>query len=259
MRTFKALLWKEFQTLKYVWIAGVVLFYGIGFWPVFVRSGAFGSYPSQSVGGITLCFGAVYCVILVIALLCQDFQKPLEFFWRSRPVSLVRLLSVKYFVGSLTVFFISFVPLAFALLVDGRPTPTPPDYKLLSQPASFEVHILLYHTFTLMLVFSVCFLIAALVRKAVETALLSFAAILAIYFFPVVFPPLEHLSVINLINSWEDSVGLFRSQVLNIDYSHNEFAMLDRHFRLGPMVLAFDPQWLVFILSMILFSALAVG
>ncbi len=257
MKALKALVWKEVQTLKYVWIAGLLLFNGLGFWPIFFGSGIYGTHPSQSVAGISLCLGAVYCVILAISLICQDFQRPLEYFWKARPIRVSQIIGIKYALGLITVFFVSFVPLVLALAFEGRQDRGLDVFKLLTHSSDFEVHILLYHTLSLILIFSVCFLMAALVRKAVETALLSFAAILIIYFFPVVFPPLENLSVINLINTWDDSVGLFKPEVLENDSSRSEFARLDHHLAFGSFVFAFNRVWWVFAASMVSLALLA--
>ncbi|MCA9414361.1 MAG: hypothetical protein KC944_24325, partial [Candidatus Omnitrophica bacterium] len=259
MRTFKALLWKEFQTLKYVWLAGLFLFYGLGFFPAFFQSGVYASHPSQSVGGMSLSFGAVYCVILAIALLGRDFRGSLETFLRARPIPVSRILTVKYALGLFTVVMVSFVPLALALALEGTDQGGINQYKLLGHAPDFEVHILLYHPFTLSAIFSLCFLIGAWVRKAVETALLSFAAILLVYFFPVIFPPLGDFSVINLINTWEDSVGLFQTEVLQNAIPGNAFATFDHHIALPSFVLAFDNVWVGYGLSTLLISLFAVA
>lgn len=254
MKTFKALLWKEVQTLKYVWVAGFLLFYAFGFWPSLFGSGAFESRPYQSIAGISMTFGNVYCVILAISLVCRDFQNPLEFFWRARPISLVPMVMVKYFLGLVTIVAISFVPLGLALLWKTSSIGNLPDYKMYPD---FEVHILCFHTFTLILIFTVCFLTAALLRKAVESVLLSFAAILIVYFFPVVFPPLGFLSVINLTTRWEGSIAIFKPEVLLAAPGWNPLSLFNNHLNLGAFVFAFNGEWVVFVLSMVILSLVA--
>lgn len=254
MRTFKALIWKEFQTLKFVWVAGLLLFYAFPFWPSLVRSGASVNRPSESVAGISICFGAVYCVILVISLVCRDFQQPLESFWRSRPIRITQVLLIKYTLGLITVIFIAFVPLLLASLWEGPSTRNLSKFQMLPD---FQVHILLLHTFTLMAVLSLCFFVGAWVRKAVETALLSFAAILILYFFPVVFPPLESISIVNFINQWEASVGLFKPEVLVAAPGWNPLSLFNTHLNLGVFVFAFNQDWVIFVLSMVILSLVA--
>ncbi len=132
-----------------------------------------------------LLLGGVFAMLMAIATTCRDLGGGLESFWRSRPIGLVTWMTVKYAAGLVTILSITWVALGVDLLLQGA--------------SSYTLGMLVAHSFSIIVLYSVAFALSCACRRAVHAALLSLTAGLAVYFLPVVVPALEQWSVHNLI------------------------------------------------------------
>jgi ABC-type transport system involved in multi-copper enzyme maturation permease subunit len=71
------------------------------------------------------------------------------------------------------------------------------------QPIGEEVPVLIFHSFTLLTIYSIAFLLGCLVREAAKAAVLAIMATLLLYFLPVLVPPLQPLSIFAPNSGWE--------------------------------------------------------
>ncbi len=142
---------------------------------------------------VNLLGGGTLAVIIGVALACPDLQTRLHTFWRSRPIPLLSLLWAKFCVGLLIA---SIIPTT-SLLVDSIAFSTLYPESLRWSPAEYS-YTLIFHTPVLMLIYSIAFLMGCLMRKPVEAALFSAAGGVIIYFLPLIYPPIEWLSVLRV-------------------------------------------------------------
>ncbi|MDQ3039195.1 MAG: hypothetical protein M3R16_05265 [Pseudomonadota bacterium] len=212
MRSTLSLIWKEYREQRWFLIAALAIFCGF---PLIEATGRYYRPPrmppefySDSAPGLVFGLGALLAIFVAIGSTTRDLRDELHVFWRSRPIGIGAWLGVKYIVGLLTVLIACTVPmlLQFAMLYfsDTR------HYRSDEVGGALGVH-----TFTVVLIFSIAFLLGCLVRHATHAALLAVAAAMVIYFLPVVLAPLSFLSPLNLLNN--DAVTLKRGAAPVID------------------------------------------
>jgi hypothetical protein len=197
MNTLKVLLWKEWRQQRWFLLAGVILFWLVPFIGMIV--GLYTGEPidrslyhmREFVCGLTLSMGGFFAIILAVGIVCNELNSDLSNFWQSRPIGLAQWLLVKYFFG-LAVVIISCV-LCFFVLQKMFAIAAPSEFY------NSDLLVPIYHSFTLLLVYSTAFFIGVLVRQTVNAAVLSVCAGLVIYFLPLVFPPLGFLNVFTIL------------------------------------------------------------
>jgi hypothetical protein len=209
MRGMLSLFWKEYRELRWFLIVALVVFFGF---PLIEASGRYWRPPTALLGqpaikpefysdaatGIVLGFGGLLACFVAIGSTTRDLRDELHVFWRSRPVSVVRWMSVKYAAGLLTVIVACTLPMVMQFVMANVYRPYNGD------EIAGTVGL---HTFTLVLIFSVAFLLGCLVRHTTHAALLALAVMLTIYFLPVILSPLSFLSVFNLMNNETIDLG----------------------------------------------------
>ena len=193
MRQTTALLWKEAREHRWLLVASLALFLGFPLLMAAIASHhpRYPRFYSDEGEGVVLGLGGLLAVILAVGTTCRDLGGSLEGFWRSRPIGLGKLLLTKFAVGLCVLLLVTCGTLVMQLVMYAKALG--PWHK------SSSVGILLVHTFTLILVFSVSFLLGCLVRHAARAAVLSVMAGLLIYFLPMILPPLGWVSVFNII------------------------------------------------------------
>ncbi len=209
MTPTKVLAWKEWQEQRWFMLAGVTLIsvvpliiaaiivliqYIFGYPQGYQESLFFRLWHTlRNVGpGFVLSLGGAFAIFLAVGITSRDLHDPLAFFWRSRPIGVGRWLLIKYLTG-LEILLISCSAVLFPKVLMNIFVERNLQWEL------DPVVILFYHTFTLILIYSISFWLGCLVRQAARAAILSLAAGLLVYFLPVIFPPLSFMSVYTLM------------------------------------------------------------
>ncbi|UCG56432.1 MAG: hypothetical protein JSU70_16410 [Phycisphaerales bacterium] len=194
MKYGTALMWKEWRQRRWFLFAGLVIFLG---WPLFdvvvnYQPGRDVS-ASDMVEGIVTLFGGLFAILVAVAATCADLKDELACFWQSRPIAIGRWLVAKYLMGLAVVLVVLCLPLIVKICaIELSPSSSRSDLGTL--------HSLLgCHTFALILIYSIAFVTGCLIRKPVYAVILSIAGALLVYFLPLLVPPIERFSVINLM------------------------------------------------------------
>ena len=177
-----ALVWKEWHEVRaFLWIAmGVFILLPIlgGLEGLAQYSRHFEFVAMPWVVG----FGGVLAVFVAVGVTCRDLTGPIETFWRSRPVSVTRWLTIKYVIGLVVVLVGCILPLAI-------------EFAVSSDRDESLTFMMGWFPFYGAALYSIGFLAGCLVRRTSQAAMLALAAMLLVYFLPVVLPPLAWLSV----------------------------------------------------------------
>jgi len=115
-------------------------------------------FYSDSAAGIVLGCGALLAIFVAIGSTTRDLRDELHVFWRSRPIGVAQWLGTKYAVGLVTLLTACTVPLLlqFWMAADsGR------FWSVAEVGGAVGIH-----SFTVVLIFSVAFLLGCLVRHA---------------------------------------------------------------------------------------------
>ncbi len=189
MGAIRSMFWKEWSEERaFLWIA-LGVFLGL---PIIAGLEGLAQYSHrfeiQATPWVITC-GGMLALLVGVGATCRDFEIRLENFWRSRPVSIVGWLLVKYVVGLSIVLAGCIVPLA-AELAFAR------DKSALRLVAWFP--------FLWSAIYSLAFLAGCLVRRTAHAAMLGLAAMLLVYFLPMVLPPLAPLSTTSILEPWSD-------------------------------------------------------
>jgi len=181
-----SLVWKEWhETRGFLWI-GLGVFLGL---PVVAGLEAMAQYHHRfeiSASPWVAIFGGVLAVFVAAGATCRDLGDRLQDFWRSRQIGAVRWMLVKYFVGLAVVLAACLLPLGLELAFS-RQEDTPAIFMVMWMPFFWTV------------LYSLGFLAGCLVRSTAHAAMLGLAAMLLVYFLPLVLPPLHWMSVTMLI------------------------------------------------------------
>lgn len=185
MTTFTALLWKEWRELRWFLVTGL---------GIFLIMPLIGAIEGHWIHKLRLdvettpwvsSFAGVLAVFIAVGSGCRDLSDRVMIFWRSRPISVGRWLAIKYLSGLALVLLLCTLPLLVEIGVN----------RTYSHFAVDAPILLVWHPFVLMAIYSVAFLMACLVRRVTQAAMLSLVAMLLIYFLPYVLPPLNWLSL----------------------------------------------------------------
>jgi hypothetical protein len=205
MRATVSLLWKEYREQRWFLFAALAVFCGF---PLIEATGRYMRPPiappgmpaikpefySDAATGVVLAFGGLLACFVAIGSTTRDLREELHIFWRSRPVGVGRWMAMKYAAGLFTVLAACTIPVVMQfcmILASGK-----------RWYAGNEVAGTLgIHTFSVILIFSIAFLLGCLVRHTTHAALLALAVMLVVYFIPVIVGPLALLSAFNLMNN----------------------------------------------------------
>jgi len=189
MKSGKALLWKEWREIRWFLVAGVAIFIG---WPLLEAAGNYltgrGFYSADMPEMMALLLGGPFAILVAVGVTCRDLREEIACFWQSRPVSIRRWAATKYLTGLAVVLAVLCVPLVMKIFIMRA------EHEL-GQLSS----ILTCHTFTVILIYSISFLAGCLIRTPVYAVIFSGALALLVYFLPILAPPLESFSVVNIM------------------------------------------------------------
>jgi ABC-type transport system involved in multi-copper enzyme maturation permease subunit len=235
MTQTRALFWKEWFEVRGFFAIALFVFLGlplIGAAENLIARHRFDLSASTWVFGL----GGVLAVFVGVGTVVRDLNGKLEEFWRSRPVSVSRWLIVKYFTGFAVLLAALLIPLAVEITVNRK------------RDEVGVVTILAWHPFFWAAAYSIAFVVAALVRRGAHAAMLSIAALLLLYFLPLVIPPLRFLSI-----SWV----IDQSAAPQVDHQGRILAIYHR-VPWAPSVL-YRPGQLWFAAAMIALCAIALA
>ena len=180
MKQLIALVWKEWREDRaFLWI-GLGVFLGL---PMIGGLEAMAQYSRRfeiSASPWVLAFGGVLAVFVAVGATCRDFAGHLEEFWRSRPVGTTRWLMAKYLVGLAVVLVACIIPLAI---------------EVSNGHDKSALLLITWFPFLWAALYGIAFLAGCVLRRTSYAAMLALAAMLLVYFLPVVFPPLHWLKV----------------------------------------------------------------
>ncbi len=187
MKKLASLLWKEWhETRVFLWI-GLGAFLGLpcigGLESLLQYSHRFEILASPWV----MLFGGVFALFVAVGTTCRDLSPHLEDFWRSRPVSVVRWFLVKYAVGLAIALFVCVLP----LLVE----------RWLNPDTTAPWSIILWMPFLWAALYTVAFASGCLIRRPTHAAMLALAAMLLIYFLPLVLPALRAMNLADVVDA----------------------------------------------------------
>ncbi|MGD0138782.1 MAG: hypothetical protein ABSD28_07900 [Tepidisphaeraceae bacterium] len=225
MKQLTALVWKEWREDRaFLWIA-LGVFVGLpivgGLEEIVQYSYRFEISASPWVLG----FGGVLAVFVAVGATCRDFSGHLEDFWRSQPVGITRWLLAKYLVGLAIVLVACVLPLAIEVSIDRDKS---------------AILLIAWFPFLWAALYGIGFLAGCLVRRTSHAAMLALAAMLLVYFLPVVIPPLQWLNVgavtdfSILLGQWPRVLGpaqlAFAAGMLGLAITVLALALLAVHF-----------------------------
>ena len=240
-----SLLWKEYREQRWFLIAALVIFCGF---PLIEATGRYLRPPAAQLGlpaprpefysdsavGLVLGLGAVLAIFVAIGSTTRDLRDELHVFWRSRPVGVARWMGIKYAAGLFTVLAACTIP---ALMQFWMAAGSGRHWGVAEVGGAVGIH-----SFAIVLIFSVAFLLGCLLRHATHAALLALAAAIAIYFLPVVVAPLAPLSVFNLMNN--------EALTLERNVTRNPAAWNIDIFK--PWRISIEPvEWTIFVAAML--------
>lgn len=232
MKQLQSLVWKEWHEVR--WFLGIALGLFVGMPILGALEGLLISeyrqrhfYFDASPWIVKFGLGGVLAVMVAVGLVCLDLGGRREDFLRSRPLHLARWVLVKYLVGLIVVVVTCTLPLVIELSIN------------LFAFNHTEVAVIWYPWLWIAL-YSLSFLCACLVRRMAHATMLAMAAMLLLYFLPVVLPFLKYISI-----NWV----MDRSLRLATHYPAT-------HTRL-PGGARVQPEQLWFVAGMLLISAVA--
>jgi len=191
MKTTLALGWKEFRQVRWFLFWGLMVFLVFPLLEAITNYQRGHAFRTDMPEGIVLCLGGFFAIFTAVGILCPELKKGLFVFWRSKPVAIWKWILLKYTVGLFVILIVCIIPIIMELVLHHFASP--------NRRQDFVYTALNSHTFTIILIYSLSFLIGCLVRKTTHAAILSFAIMLLVYFLPLLVPALEGFSIINLL------------------------------------------------------------
>ena len=210
MKQTAMLIWKEAREIRWALYTCLLLLLSFGL----LSSLVFSRYSTpmhprlmaSELDSLLLALGGPMALLIAVGVACRDLRQPVLEFWSSRPIGLTHLFVTKYLTGLagvliilMVVALVSVIPLIGHLwplstaVDEARLAP----YLYSPNRLNTALNISACLGWTLMLIYSVSFLIGCLVRRAAPSAVLGMAAGLLILFLPMIIPPLGALSVFN--------------------------------------------------------------
>lgn len=189
MRSWTPYLRKELHRSQRLALAALGVFLGLGLVPMLIGRLHIdgGRYDDDSLLLVLQLGGPILAALVGVYATGRE-QGAVERFWRSRPVDLKRWLLSKYAVGLVIVWLVCWIPvLILVVLLKAVSTADIP----LGGPA----RMLLVHSFILLLIYSVSFVLGQCIRGTIHAAILSVGAMALILIMPLVVRPLNWLSV----------------------------------------------------------------
>lgn len=191
MKATLALGRKEFRQVRWFLFWGLMVFLVFPLLEAIVSYQKGHAFRTDMPEGITLCLGGFFAIFTAVGIICPELREGLFVFWRSKPIAIWRWILLKYTVGLFVVLIVCVIPLVMELLLHRFASP--------NRVQDFVYTALNSHTFTIILIYSLTFLIGCLVRQTTHATILSFAIMLLVYFLPLLVSPLEGFSIINLL------------------------------------------------------------
>jgi len=151
------------------WVEGTLLYHHVHFY--------FDASPWVSVAGGGL------AILVAVGSVCRDLNGKLEDFWRSRAVNVGQWLIVKYLVGLAVVLVACVLPLVLEIHTNRS-------VRISDTPT-----MLTWYPFLWTALYSLSFVAACMVRRIAHATMLALAALLLVYFLPIVIPFLQYLSI----------------------------------------------------------------
>ena len=193
MSRLAVLFWKECLEVRWLAYAGLLIFLlpvvNEAIWlPTYVEHGL----SLDRVHEFVTLYASVLAMLVAVILTCSDLRSGLHAFWVSRPIGLAQSLVVKWSVGLAVVIIVCALALSAEVLMS---------WAMLNRPNNLRHAILNCLTFafvygpTVVLIYSLSFLIGCLFRRTVHAAVFALAALLLVYFAPLLIPMLSWLSV----------------------------------------------------------------
>jgi hypothetical protein len=193
MKQLTSLAWKEWhESRAFLWIA-LGVFLGLPLVQALESVAQQTSHFFIETTPWVLYFGGVLALFVAVGITCRDFHGHLEDFWRSRPVSVMGWLIVKFFMGLAVVIVSCVAPLGVELLINYR-----------NHPSSIQTigPMLVFLPFLWMLIYCLGFLAGCLVRRPAHAAMMSLAAILLLYFLLMILPPSRWLGFTRIVSAF---------------------------------------------------------
>jgi hypothetical protein len=183
MTQLASLAWKEWHEVRWFLIVALCLFVGM---PIAGSieghvSGSFRHFFFDAAPWV-LTLGGALAVIIAVGTVCSDLGGRREDFLRSRPLNLLRWVLVKYLVGLAAALVACMLPLVVEMSVNNF--------------SAFHTNIAItWYPFFWIALYTLAFLSAVLVRRTAHAMMLALAAMLLMYFLPVVLPFLQYMSI----------------------------------------------------------------
>ena len=193
MRRLGVLCWKECLEVRWLAYAGLLVF----LLPAFREASNLSSYAERGMSlGYVREFVAlsagVLAMLVAVTVTCSDLRSGLHAFWMSRPVSLAQSLAIKWLAGLAVVVVVCAVALGCEVVMSWAMLERP---DVLRHAIDQSLTFTLAHSPAIVLIYSLSFLLGCLFRRTVHAAIFSLAALLLVYFAPLLIPMLGWLSV----------------------------------------------------------------
>lgn len=196
MNRMSALHWISYREIRPLLFMGFGIFFVL---PCVINMGDYIyylrlDYRMHSYPGLTinLMSGALFSIIIAAALFCPDMQSKLNIFCGSRPIGLSQFVGTKFRVGLLAVLIIPALSIVMDIVWLFTTEPSSHYYMYLYQ-------VLICHSAVLVLIYSLSFFSACLLRNTVEATLVSVGLALLIYLLPIVISLFNSVGFVNLM------------------------------------------------------------
>ena len=138
--------------------------------------------------------GSILVIMVAVGAVCRDLTPKLADFRRSRPITAAQWFWTKYLSGLTTVLLITMIPLALIVMMG--------DVYLPSLNARGTI---MYFGPVFLMIYSVSFLLACLLRHTVYAGILSVGVMLAFYLAPYQWESLSFLRIHNRVSPLLDT------------------------------------------------------
>lgn len=193
MNISAAILWKEWRETRIYLLIALGIFVLLPLIGGLEYLAQYGRHFHIEASMFVYPLGGVLAVFVAVGGTCRDLRPKLEDFWRSRPVSPVQWMLVKFGIGLAIVEVSCLLPLWIEYF-------TSADAGLRWQMP----RLMLWFVFYWVMIYSVGFLCGVILRRTAHAAVLAFALLLLIYLLPTIFPPLSWLSIMRFSGPYMD-------------------------------------------------------
>ena len=192
MKQLSAIFWKEWHDAR--WFLGVALLLFIGMPAIGAIENHFTYSPGFDFNASpwVIPLGGFLALLTGVGITCRDLGNRLEDFWRSRAISPLRWILIKYLVGLAVVLIACIAPLLLELWIGNFRTSSYGSWSLSNRIAGGTVVLF---TPLWMVLYSIAFLSGCLIRRTAHATMLALAGMLLIYCLPMVLPFMNWLSL----------------------------------------------------------------